>query len=74
MLRYIKGVLGIELLCEDKGHMEIRGHPNADWVGFPQIGALAQDTVFFLEAIWYPGKVRSNSWLLFQVLKLSINC
>ncbi|XP_043808465.1 uncharacterized mitochondrial protein AtMg00810-like [Manihot esculenta] len=35
ILRYIKGAPGQGLLYEDKGHSQIVGYSDADWVGFP---------------------------------------
>ncbi|XP_058766312.1 uncharacterized mitochondrial protein AtMg00810-like [Vicia villosa] len=35
ILRYIKRALGKGLVYEDKGHTQIVGYPDADWVGSP---------------------------------------
>ena len=35
IFRYIKGTLGQGMLYEDRGHTQIVGYTDADWVGSP---------------------------------------
>ncbi|RVW32142.1 Retrovirus-related Pol polyprotein from transposon RE1 [Vitis vinifera] len=49
ILRYIKSTPGQGVLYENRGHTQVVGYTDADWVAHPQIDVPLQGTVFLLE-------------------------
>ncbi|RVX06888.1 Retrovirus-related Pol polyprotein from transposon RE1 [Vitis vinifera] len=51
ILRYIKSTPGQGVLYENRGHTQVVGYTDADWVAHPQIDVPLQGTVFLLEEL-----------------------
>lgn len=62
IIKYLKEALGKGLIFKNYGHLNITGFSDADWLDVLLVEDLRWVIVYFLEAIWLPGKARNNMW------------